>query len=358
MNNSYLLKDIIKKLQLDLRGLIIVTECASSAYAYTTVMAALAGGKVYSVGKDSDYGRFVENKKKTRDILSVLGILDRVEFYEKALPTELLKQVDIYLNSAMLRPIGKHIIQKLKRTAVIPLMWEAFEFRPNEIDLKACINRGIAVIGSAENNRFYNLFEYNGYMLLKMMFHLGLDVYQNRILLCGDDILGKSLFDFLVKQKLSDLDWLAAEKYSDNVTQTYDEAKHLLASKKYDLIVIADLKYRKSILSEKGNISFSDLKKYQEQIKLAHISGEVDIDELQKSKIHYFPKKIAAPSYMSYQISELSNKPVFELNSIGLKVGEIAAKARRNGKTTKEAIQDSVDFGLGQFVSYGELSYG
>jgi 3-oxoacyl-(acyl-carrier-protein) synthase len=53
------IKTSINRISLDLRGLVVVTECATGVYACTPAIAALAGArKVVAFGKDSFYGTF------------------------------------------------------------------------------------------------------------------------------------------------------------------------------------------------------------------------------------------------------------------------------------------------------------
>ena len=67
-------------------------------------------------------------------------------------------QSDIVTNSGMLRPINDEVVSKLKKTAVIPLMWETWELRPGEIDIISCQKNKIPVIGTNENYNHINMY--------------------------------------------------------------------------------------------------------------------------------------------------------------------------------------------------------
>lgn len=349
MRNIELIKEIIDKMNINLSGLTVLTECASAAYAFTPILCALAGAKVYSLGKDTSYGSFASNKKFIEDCLKTLNLEKNVHFFKDELNGNLYSDIDIYLNLGMLRPITEEKITTLKKTAVIPLMWEAFEFRPYEIDLEQAIKHDIPVIGCAEKNSIFNIFEYNGYMILKMLFEMGLEIHQNKVLLCGDDVLGKSIFNFLDKLTLSKLDFLQAEQYSD--------LKKKISEHQYDVMIIADMKYKKDIISESGLISAEQIVEKQNNMQIAHVSGSVDYESIRINKIKLFPEKIANQGHMSYQITELGFKPVFELLSIGIKVGEIAARHRLAGGSARDAIQMAIESGFGQMINYKGLSY-
>ena len=45
-------------------------------------------------------------------------------------------------------------------TKVICLMWETWEFRPQEIDIKSCLNNNVLVIGTNEGFIDANMYGY------------------------------------------------------------------------------------------------------------------------------------------------------------------------------------------------------
>ena len=76
----------------------------------------------------------------------------------------------------------------MKPTAVIPLMYEAWEFRPGDIDLAACRRRGIAVAGTNERHPAVDVFSFLGVMAIKLLHDAGVEVYANNLLvLCDND---------------------------------------------------------------------------------------------------------------------------------------------------------------------------
>ena len=64
----------------------------------------------------------------------------------------MVAQADIITNSGHVRPIDAEMIGWMKPTAVIPLMYEAWEFRDADLDLAACQRRGIVVAGTNERH--------------------------------------------------------------------------------------------------------------------------------------------------------------------------------------------------------------
>ena len=60
---------------------------------------------------------------------------------------------------------------------------------------------------------------------------------------------------------------------------------------------------------------------------------------------------------MSYQTMNLGYRPVLELATAGLKVGEISSKERQLGSNIEKTIQKTVDYGIGQDFAGGFLNY-
>jgi hypothetical protein len=56
------------------------------------------------------------------------------------------------------------MISWMKPTAVIPLMFEAWEFRPSDLELAAAQQRGILVAGTNERHPDVDVFSFLGIM--------------------------------------------------------------------------------------------------------------------------------------------------------------------------------------------------
>src|SRR6202021_122282 len=91
-------------------------------------------------------------------------------------------------NSGHLRPLSAELIDQLPSHAVIALMFEAWEFRPQDIDLEACLRRGIPIVGVNERHPAVDVFSFLGPLCVKQLHDCGLAVYGDRIaLLCDND---------------------------------------------------------------------------------------------------------------------------------------------------------------------------
>jgi hypothetical protein len=176
---------------LDLSGLTVLTEAATGAYAVTAVLAAMAGAKrVYAFTKPTRHGTVADAQVETLDLAAMLGVADRIEIQEKITP-EVLHIVDIVTNSGHLRPLTAALIDQLHSDAVIALMFEAWEFRREDLDIEACARRNIPVVGVNERHPSVDVFSFLGPLSVKQLHDCGLAVYGNRIaLLCDNDFHG------------------------------------------------------------------------------------------------------------------------------------------------------------------------
>jgi len=130
---------------LDLSGLVVFTEVASGNYVVTPLIAALAGAvKVFAVTRDSRYGKAADVKELTLELAKERNMDSRIEVVFSKSP-DILQQADIVTNLGFVRPIDKEMIEHLKPTAVIPLMWETWEFREQDLDLSHCWQKSIPV---------------------------------------------------------------------------------------------------------------------------------------------------------------------------------------------------------------------
>lgn len=176
---------------LDLSGLTVLTEAATGAYATTAVIAAMAGAKhVYAFTKPTRHGTPAEVRQQTLELASSVGVADRIDVLEQISP-DVLQKVDIITNSGHLRPLNAALIDQLPRGAIIALMFEAWEFRPEDLDIEACSRRAIPVVGINERHPAVDVFSFLGPLCVKQLHDCGLSVYSNRIaLICDNDFAG------------------------------------------------------------------------------------------------------------------------------------------------------------------------
>ena len=357
--NIRLVKDIISKLELKLNGLTVLVECANGAYSYTPIIALFAGAdKVILCGKDTRYGKFEDNRSYIIQVAEKFSLdVDKLHFFKDRVPVELIKEIDIVTNTGQVRPITKEFIECLNPTSVIPLMWETWEFRSNDLDIKACQNNGIPVIGTNENYEKIKLFDYDGILAIKLLLDLGLEVHNNKIVIVGGGIVGHHIEKIFSKLNIFNI-WITETGFERKQNcYSVHEIEKILKFESIDSIVFAELNYKDEIIGQTSKLSFAKLKTKFPDLRIGHISGNIDIEELKSSKIYYLPKNIRPIGYISFGLDEIGPRPVIELMAAGLKVGEIATRSRKEGASVEESILKTVKYGIGQDFENGFIHY-
>jgi hypothetical protein len=349
---------IIERLDLKLNGLNVLTECASGAYAYTAVIALMSGAKVKAFGKDTRFGTYEDNKANTIKILSALdpSLKKNIEFVSSKNEID-VSNIDICTNSGMLRPIDAQLIQKFRSTTVLPLMWGTWEFRDNDLDIKSCQKNNIAVIGTNEYYKPTDFTIIEALLGLKILFDMNIAVGSCRVVLIGGKIPANQIAELYEKMGIDFVWFSPTGKERKHNCYPYSELKKIKELKYIDAFVCAEHTDPFLIAGKKGGITFEEIHQTHPFASWGHIVGNVNIEELKASGLTYYPETILGFGYQTYGTENLGYEPVIQLNTCGLKVGELAAKARLTGKTVEETIKQTIDHGIGQDFEGGFLQF-
>jgi len=332
-------KRAIEKFNLNLKGLTVFTEAATGNYLYTPIISALAGSnRVFAVTSDSKYGKKDEVKEQTLKEAKELGVEDKITvLFEKDI--DCLSKSDIITNSGFVRPITKEMVSSMRSTAVIPLMFSAKDFRAEDIDLEACQDKGVIVLGVNEHYPLLNLFGSVGFYMCKLLFEKNFSVFKNKLLLIGSGDLGNYPTDFFIKNNVS-IDRVTFDddvpEHQKSFVHSRDEVIKSLSS--YDAIIIAELSHNIDILSDKGFIPVGILKKKNPLVQIIHITGSISKEDVLKANLALYPEDIKPFGYMSVCCDYLGPNCTIELNTASLKVGEVAVRCRLEGISIKETI--------------------
>lgn len=184
-----LMHDAVDRCALDLTGTVVLTEAASGPYVVTPLLAALAGAdRVVAVTRATRYGTVAEVTEATIGLAERLGVADRVRVTTTPTDDE-LGAADVVTNSGHLRPIDAAMIGRLKPSAVVPLMFEAWEVQAGrfDVDLDALRARGIAFAGTNERHPAVDVFSFLGLMAVTQLVEAGVSPYAGRIgVLCDN----------------------------------------------------------------------------------------------------------------------------------------------------------------------------
>ena len=322
-----LIEDAIKFNKLDLTGLVVFTEAASKNYVVTPIIAAMAGAaRVYAITSDSVYGKANDVEEFTYNFAEFCDVRDKIKVvFEKK--KEIISQANIITNLGFVRPIDKNFVEMMNEKAVISYMCEAWEYREGDIDIKTCESKNIPVMATNENYSGLGVFDFCGNLCVKMLFELGIEVYKSKIVIVSGDTFGKVIKKYL---KAIGADVYLIEDLKSEVSRRY--------LKDSDALVVAGYTNNDVFVGAEGaQITTKELVERSRKISLIQFAGDVDIDELDKYNIPYFPQKRIGKFRMGMTLAELGPKPVIDLHCAGLKVGEVMARARLSGKSVEEA---------------------
>ncbi len=336
-----ILKESIEVHHLNLAGLTVLTEAASGPYLHTPILAALAGAdQVHAVTADSRYGSKERVKQETLQAAARWGVDSRIEvFFEKR--PHCIAESDLVTNTGFVRPIDRDMIAQLKPTAVVALMWETWEYRPDEIDLAACKEHGVLVLGTVESRPPVEMYPYSGYCAMKMLFELGLEGYRTRtLLLGGQQGLAASIYRHF-RQLDMEVTWFSD---ADTQSRPYKELRsHFMqAGAAYDALLVAEHADPIRLLGSDGLLTYDELQQINPAIRIGMIAGNVEIAGLKRSGLHYFPEAIQDFGYLSYQPYHLGPRPILELYAAGLAVGQAMSAARRAGMAVVDAASYAI----------------
>lgn len=331
---SKLIHSVVGELQLDLRGLTVLTECASGPFEVTPLLA-LAGGseRVIAMGSDSKFGKFDDNKEQIIRLADEFGYRGRLEFvksYEKCTPSE----IDIVTNLRMLRPIPDAFIKEMKATSAIALMFEPWEYRAADFSFEFATKNGVAVIGTNESNPLVGTFHYVGVLALKLLLENHIPVFQSKIWVVGDDVFGNACRNVLEK--------LGAKV---ELTVTSPGIAKLRPAQIPDALIVMEHKNSHPLRISPNTTS--DEPWVHPSVKVIHICGNLDPVELETLGLESIPRIPAAFGYMSFNTSYLGSEPVARLHGGGIKAAEIVVRSRKLGTSITQSISNAVDSGFG-----------
>jgi hypothetical protein len=321
----------VSTFELDLSDQIVLTEAATGYYMLTPLIAALAGARqVLALTRDSDYGRASDVCNATMNLARRWSLDSRIDvlFSRK---DDRIAQADIVTNLGFVRPLNASFLSRLKPTVVIPLMWETWEYRSEDLDLPECRRLGIPVLGTNEHHPNLRIFDYIGYIAVKLLHASDIEIFRSGVV-----VIGSGEF---AEQTMSTLQSAGAEVTLID-SQIQGSLKSLAARralKSADALVVVEHHSRRMLIGSQGEIGVSELHSLNPSLTVIHICGGVDRTELEARGLRCYPERFARPGYMSVATDYLGPQPLIDLHTAGLKVGEALARARQSGLERKES---------------------
>ena len=307
-----LMRAAVQRLDLDLTGRAVLTEAATGAYAVTPVLAALAGAsRIRALACDSLHGTAAEAVECTQALAAAAGVEHRIELVTSKADAG-IADADIVTNSGHVRPLDAPAIGRMKRGAAIPLMYEAWELRREDVDVDACREHGIRVGGTNERHPDVDVFSFLGVMAVRLLTDAGVGVYASRLLLLCDNP-----FRRFVQQGLA-----AAGAAVEVRAQLADGP----VDAPWDAVLVA---LRPRAWPVLGATDAEMLAEGAPGAVVAQLWGDVDRDRLLAAGVPVWPDVAPPPGHMGILPSAIGPEPVVRVQAAGLKVGAVLCKEER-----------------------------
>jgi hypothetical protein len=342
----------IRRHELDLSGMTVLTEAATGYYRATATVAALAGATVYAVARDGDFGTRDEARDQTTYLARLAGVEEAVNVVASRLQAP-LDTIDIVTNLGGVRPIDETVIRALPPTAVVSLMFAVSHWRPSEVDAVACRRAGVAIAGVDEDG--IDLFRYTALRVAWWLLAMGVEIVGSTLLFAADGIvypkvalvfsrLGARVF-VAGRDAPGRVSLIGAEKVGDGLGDA--DVRRLLPNID-GLLLFAD-DADTEFIGPNGAIAAKELAGIAPHLAVAVYSGKVDRRGLIEAGLRVFPESDPGGGHTAYTIGELVPQPVVESHTAGLRVGEVMARARRRGSSPLAAEE------LAAEVAHGDL---
>ncbi len=318
----------VEALGLDLKGKTVLTEAASGAYVVTPLLAAIAGAKVFAFTRSTRYGTVEEIFADTKKLIADCTCRELDITLIDELTPQVIAQADVITNSGHLRPLNEEKLQYAKDNVVIPLMYEAWEWRDADMDINYIRKRGFRIGATNERHPEVDVFNYLGDMAVKQIFDAGITPYKNKLVLVCNNDFGP----FIAKVVAKVCDGLAVidknenkDKYSsiENVKWigNFPEVKVPAEYKDAEAIIFTAYPFDQNWIGENTPLSANQIKEEFTDPYILRYCGDVDSKILDKENMRYFPAHVHS-GHMGVLPSAVGYDPIIRLQAGGLKAGE------------------------------------
>jgi len=317
-----------------------LTEAASGAYIVTPVLAAIAGAKVFAFSKTTRYGKMEDVFSATRVLADSFSEFPLDIHLVDQLSPEIIAQADIITNSGHLRPLNESILKYAKDEVVIPLMYEAWEWRDADMDIRYIRKRKIKIGATNERHPQVDVFNYLGDMALKQIFDAGICPYKNKfILLCNNDFgpfIAKVLAAVCDGLAVIDLDEHRSAYNEDQIDWIggFPEIHIPEHYRNAEAVIFTAYPFDKEWIGETTAISFHQIQSQLSDPFILRYAGDISEDFLDNKGLRFFPRHVHS-GHMGILPSAIGFDPIIRLQSGGLKTGEVLLNGQSVYKNIK-----------------------
>ena len=338
---SRVIDSALRLMDVDLSGVTVLTEAATGHFRVTATIAALAGApRVMALAKDSRFGSMADARDATLALAARLGVRERIEVLTSRVDTR-IGEADLVTNLGFVRPLDAAFIERLGPRAVIPLMWAPWEFRAEDLDLDECRRRHIPVVGTRETHPDLQIFRYVGMLAVKLLLDAGIEVFKSKVCLLGGGVFADEIEGALERlgAAVARLDARACRSGA-GVEDSIQGA---------DAVVVCEHRDRDPLMSANGPLGPSRIAALAPGVTLLHIAGNVDRAPFVAAGIPCFPEIFARPGYMSTGTDAVGPRPLVDLHTAGLKIGQVLVGLARSRIRGVEAERKCI-----QLCAYAE----
>lgn len=309
-----LIREIIERLELDLRGASVITEAATGSFVVTPVIASAAGAdRVLALTSESPYGSVDEVRLQTRALESLADITTPCDIRNRGSVSS-FADADIVTNLGFVRPIDRRIVETMRSGTVVPLMCEAWEIRPGDVDIDACRRNDIRVIGTNEDFPELDAFNYIGDLATKLLLEAQIELGKARILIVSTDKFGRAIAGVL-QRIVSSVEILPQLKSGP-----------LLNS--FDAVILADYTRTDTIIGEGGDVELDMIADEAPGTTIIQIAGASRLASAELAGVVAIPGIDLGARRMALTPAAVSARPVVELHAAGLKTAEMVFRGR------------------------------
>jgi hypothetical protein len=269
---------------------------------------------VFALTKSTRYGSAEAIARRTDSLAQLVGVAQRVQVVTEK-TRSIVAQADIITNSGHVRPIDARMIAWMKPTAVIPLMYEAWEFRDADLDLGECQRRGIVVGGTNERDPAFDVFSFLGIMAVKLLLDAGVAVYDSRLVVLSDNAFAPFIETGLKNAGAS-----------VTVSEVLDG---LPIDGHVDAVVVALTPRSQPVI---GAAAAAQIATRWPGAVVTQYWGDLDRGALAAAEVPYWPLAAPDAGHMGILPSAVGPEPIVRLQVGGLKAGEILWRGRQAGQ--------------------------
>jgi hypothetical protein len=299
---------------------------------------------VFARARTSRYGSAEDVERSTRALARDAGVESRITVVFEKTP-DVVARADVLTNSGHVRPIDAATLAHAKSSAVVPLMYEAWELRDGDIDLAACARAGIPIAGTNESHPAVRLFPFVGLMVIRLLVDGGIGIHGNRVVLWCDNPFGAAIENAL-----------EGAGATVRTVQRLDGLEDSAAFRDADAFLVAMRPRAQPVLGEREAEVIAEL---CPGAAVFQFWGDLDREALVRCGVPFWPITAPTAGHQGILPSALGPEPVIRLQSGGLKVGEVMARMRMSRRAeAAEAVAAAVASGFGQALSERSLSAG